>query len=148
MSLQEKISEEIKIALKQGEGLKLSTLRMLWAEIKNLEINKQDLLTDEEVLGAIQKQVKNHRESITSFEAGGRLDLVAKEKQELEILNSYLPQQLSPGEIKIEVNKVINQLGPGPTDFGKVMKEVMIKVKGRAEGNLVSQIVRESLSNS
>lgn len=145
MSLKQKITEEIKVALKAREVLKVSTLRMLLAAIKNEEIAKQKELVDEEVVQIVQRQVKTHKEAITAFQAGNRGDLVAKESKELEILNSFLPQQLSSVELQEEIKKVIKELGAGPADFGKVMKEVMIRVKGRADGSQVSQTVKQLL---
>jgi uncharacterized protein YqeY len=148
MSQRQKITEEIKIALKAHQQVKLATLRMLLAAIHNEEIAKQRELMDEEVIEIIQRQVKTHKESITAFRQGNREDLVAKESEELEILNSFLPQQLSVAELQEEIKKVIKELDAGPADFGKVMKEVMVRVKGRAEGGTVSQMVKEFLGNN
>jgi len=148
MSLSEKISEEIIAALKIGNTVVLSTLRMLQAEIKNKEIDKKAALSDEEVLEIIRRQVKTHKESITAFQAGKREDLVAKESEELAILNKYLPQQISSEEIKKVVEEVVGGLQATPTDFGKVMTQVMAKVKGKADGGMVSAIVREAINKA
>jgi uncharacterized protein YqeY len=146
MSLSKQITEEMTAALKAGDSLVLSTLRMLLSEIKNKEIDKKGVLTDEEVSEIIRHQVKTHKESITAFQAGKREDLVAKERDELAILNKYLPQQMTTQEIKKVVEGVIVKLQGTPTDFGKVMGEVMAQVKGKADGGQVSALVKELLA--
>lgn len=148
MNLGQQITDQVKIALKSHDEIRLSTLRMLLAAIKNEEIAKQKELSDEEVMEVIQKQVKTHKEAILAFQSGKREDLVAKESRELEILNSYLPQQLSTDELRAEVKKAIEEFKALPADFGKVMKEVMVRVKGKADGRMVSQIVKESLGSN
>jgi len=146
MNLTGQLTEEINAALKAGNAVILSTLRMLVAEIKNKEIEKKGELTDEEVLEVIRHQVKTHKESIAAFQAGKREDLVAKESAELAILNKYLPQQMTPEEIKQVVAEVVAKLQPTPADFGKVMGQVMVQVKGKADGNSVAEAVRELIS--
>jgi len=146
MNLKQKIEEAIIVALKSHDELAVSTLRMLKAGINNAEIAKQKELIDEEVIEAIQKEIKNRRESISAFKAGNREDLATKEAKELGILNLYLPAQMSQEELKKIVSEVVTQLNAKPADFGKVMGEVMAKVKGKADGGLVAQVVKESLS--
>ncbi|PIP17483.1 MAG: glutamyl-tRNA amidotransferase [Parcubacteria group bacterium CG23_combo_of_CG06-09_8_20_14_all_35_9] len=143
-----KIQENLKVVLKEKNEVKISTLRMLLAEIKNEEIakKKRGKLTDEEIQKVIKTSVKRHKDSIDTFKKGERGDLVEKEEKELEILNEYLPEKL-PGE-KVEkiVIEVIKKIGATePRDFGKVMGRVMGELKGKAEGKLVSEIVKKKL---
>lgn len=145
----EKVQSDLKEALKAGDGTRVSTLRFLLSQIHNREIELHGQgkdLTDEEVVGVIQKQAKERRESIEAFRQGGRDELVRKEEGELEILSKYLPQQLDPDELEKIIQETINQTGAtGPGDFGKVMGAVMAKVKGQADGTAVSAAVRKLL---
>lgn len=165
MSLKSKIQEEIKGFLKEGKGINVSVLRMLSAavsnkeaekrtkiwklkpELKTEELEKESQLSDEEVLDVISSEIKKRKESIVEFEKGGRKELVDKEKQEAEILQKYLPEQLPEEEVKKLVLEAIAKTGAKEMkDMGKVMAELMPKVKGKADGSLVSKIVKESLS--
>ncbi len=149
MSLKERLKEDMKAALKAKDKEKLSVIRMLQALIKNAEIDKRGELTDEEIISLLQKYAKQRRESIEMYEKGGRQDLVEKEKRELEIVESYLPKQMSEEEIRELVAEVIKEVGASsPKDLGKVMQAVMPKVKGRADGSLVNRVVRELLAQS
>ncbi len=149
MSLKERLKEDMKAALKAKDKEKLSVIRMLQALIKNAEIDKRGELTDEEIISLLQKYAKQRRESIEMYEKGGRQDLVEKEKRELEIVEGYLPKQMSEEEIRELVAEVIKEVGASsPKDFGKVMQAVMPKVKGRADGSLVNRVVRELLAQS
>jgi len=144
--LRQQIEQQIKEALKGNEQTKLSTLRFLWSFIKNEEIAKQRELSDEEVVALVRRQVKQHQESIDSFEKAGRPELVAKEKAEMEILQSLLPPSLSEEELRKIVEEVRTSLSEDQrNNFGRVMGEVMTRVKGRADGGLVSRIVKETL---
>ena len=144
MSLLNRLTEELKEALRAGNHTKLSVIRLLKSSIKNREIEKMAPLTDEEVIGIIMTALKQRRESIEQFQKGGREDLVQKEKSELEVLHTFLPQQLSEEELVSEVQAVIREVGASsPKDMGKVMKIVMVRVKGRAEGARVSSLVKE-----
>lgn len=147
--LEKKINDDLKGAMKEKKTIKIETLRMLKAEIKNVSISKKGAsLEDKEVFQIVSKQIKQHRDSIETFSKGGREDLVEKEKQELEILQSYLPKQLSKEEVVSIVKQAIVETGAASrSDMGKVMKLVMEKVKGAAEGKLVSQIVAEQLGS-
>lgn len=142
------IENELKEAMKQKNQLKLSVLRMVKAAIINQKIEKKtDKLDDAGVLQIISKQIKQHKDSIDSFSKGQRSDLAEKEKQELAILESYLPKQLSPEELLNLVKESIKETGAlGPQDTGKVIKMVMEKAKGAAEGKAVSQMVGQELS--
>lgn len=151
MSLKEQILNDQKTALKEKNELLLSTLRLLNAAIKNAEIEKrakkpdQPELTDEEIIQVISRQVKQRQDSISEYEKGGRQDLAEKEKQEMAILQKYLPEQLSEEKITETVEKIIKEMQATPADFGKVMKNVMAKLKGKAQGDVVSKIVKEKL---
>ena len=148
MALKEKIAKEFTEALKAKDDRKVSTLRLLRTEIKKREVSGQKReLSDAEVLEVISTLVKQRRESIRLFREGQRQDLVEKEEAELQILLAYLPQPYSPSEIEVLVHQVISETQAcGPKDQGKVMKAVMAQVSGRAEGKLVSEIVKEKLS--
>ena len=148
MNLESKIQEEMKAALKAGNRTKLETLRGLIAQIKDERIKKRpDELTENDVLTVIQRAVKRRKESIALYTQGNRKDLADKEQKELEILQQYLPKQLSRDEIIKSVNQVIEQVGATSVkDLGKVMGSVMKQLQGRADGKEVHQIVRERLS--
>lgn len=145
----EQLKVDLNEALKARDEIRVSVLRFLLSAIHNQEIQKQQELSDEEVIAVIQKQVKERRESIEAFQKGGRKDLVGKEEAELDILSKYLPQQLSEEEVKNLVTEVIRETDAGsPADFGRVMGTVMGKVKGRAGGELIAKFVKEQLSKS
>ena len=148
--LEEKILNDYKEAMKNRDTLKSSVLSFLRAEMINMATaKKKKSLDDNEVILAIRKQVKAHQESIEQFKQGNRQDLVDKESKELEILKSYLPPGLSVEEIKKIIEEATASTGAqGMKDMGKVMKEVTAKVTGRAEGKIVSDLVKESLSKS
>ncbi|MGB2706164.1 MAG: GatB/YqeY domain-containing protein [Candidatus Omnitrophota bacterium] len=143
MSLEEKIENEFKAAMKQRDAIKVSTLRMLKADINNLKLDRnKKKLTDEEIIKIVQRQVKQHKDSIEQFEKGKREDLVEKEKKELDILLSYGPKQISDEELKKIVSEAVREVGAADKSaMGKVMKAVMEKVKGAADGKKVSRIV-------
>ncbi|MBI2450125.1 MAG: GatB/YqeY domain-containing protein [Candidatus Nealsonbacteria bacterium] len=154
MSFKEKIQQDLIEALKAKKELKTSVLRMLLASILNkekdkrykLKENQDTLLTDEEILEVVSLEAKKRKEAAELYEKGGRSELAAKEKSELEILQKYLPEQLSADEIKKLVIQAVAKSGAKEQkDMGKVMVILMPQVKGRANGNLVSQIVKESL---
>ncbi len=145
-ALKEKLADDVKQALRQGDKLKVSCLRLLLAAVKNAEIARQTELNDTDVLGVIAKQAKQCRESIDAFKKGDRSDLVAQEEAEVAILEGYLPQQMTPQEISDTVSKVIAEVGAeGPGDMGRVMAKLMPQLKGRADGRQVNAIVSELL---
>ncbi len=147
MGIKERLKEDMKEALKSKDKVRLSTIRMLQSLIKNAEIEKRGELTEEEVISLLMKYAKQRRESIELYEKGGRQDLVEKEKRELEIVESYLPKQMDEEEIRRLVKEAIEKTGASsPKDIGKVMQYLMPKVKGRADGSIVSKIVKESLA--
>jgi uncharacterized protein YqeY len=161
MNLKEKIEEDLKRALKERKEREVSVLKLLKdaiflkekekrykifsqkGEIGEKELEKESQLSDEEIIEVLFSEIKKRKEAIFEFEKGKREDLVKKEKEELEILKKYLPQQLSPEDIKNLAKEIIEKVGP---NFGAVMKEIMSKVKGRAEGATVSKIVKELIS--
>jgi len=146
--LKQQIEDQARQALKNGEHHLLETLRFLLASIKNQEIDLKREATDEDVISVVQKQVKQRKESIEAYEKGGRPELAEKEKKELDILNKFLPAQLSEEELKATVIEAISSLSEmDKKNFGKVMGAVMGKVKGKTDGNTVSRMVKESISS-
>ena len=160
--LQEKINNELKKALQEKDELLLLVLRGVNAAIHNKEIEKRTQLSkqekdveklkkeskliEEEVMQVISSEAKKRKDSIEEFKKGGRDDLVEKEEKELEILKKYLPEQMSEEQIKEQAKKAIEETGAaGPQDTGKVMGALMPKLKGKAEGGMVSKIVSELL---
>lgn len=146
MGLRERIDTDIKTALKSGAKEKLSTLRMLSAALKNKQIDKRRELTEEEVSETVRTLIKQRRDSIEQFGKGGRQDLVDKETAEVAVLEAYLPQQLSREELDAMVRDSVTQTGAqGAKDMGKVMKVLVPLVGGRADGKLVSELVKQAL---
>ncbi len=149
MSKQE-LRDQLKTSMFAKDELKTSVLRMLLSAITYYEINKGGAgyeATDEDVLSVIQTQIKQRRDSIEQFEKGGRPELAEKEKKELELLQVYMPAQMSEDEIKALVKEAISQTGAATMqDMGKVMGALMPKTKGKADGSLVSKIVKEELN--
>ena len=141
--LRQTLQTQLKEALRAKDQVKLDTLRFIWSQIKNAEIDKHADLTDEEIVKLITKEVKNRKEAIDQFKTGNRQDLVDQETAKLKILEVYLPQQMSPQEIEPIVAKIIQS---GLTEFGAVMAKVMAQTKGQAEGSLVATIVRKKLT--
>lgn len=146
MSVTDIIAGDFKEALKSGDKTKVSVLRMVKASIKNREIEKGASLADEDIQAILRSFVKRARESIEQFSKAGRTDLAQKEKDELEIIQNYLPRQLGEEEVKTIIRDAIAEAGAtGPKDMGKVMKAVMAKCKGQADGKLVNVMVKEML---
>lgn len=149
MSLLDRLTEDMKAALKSKDKVRLETIRLLRGQLQDARIAKQGELSPEEEIAVLTSAVKKRREAIEAYEKSDRLDLLEKEKAELAILQAYLPEQLSAEEIAAEVDKVIAELrAASMRDFGAVMKETMARLKGRAEGKVVQQIVREKLGGS
>lgn len=146
MQLREKIDNDIKIALKSGAKDKLSALRLLSAALKNKQIDKRRPLTEEEVVETVRSLIKQRKDSIEQFAKGGRQDLVDKETAEITVLEVYLPRQLSREELEAMVRDAVSQTGAqGAKDMGKVMKALIPMVGGRADGKLVSELVKQAL---
>jgi len=145
----EKIDNDFKEALKSKDEIKVSTLRLLKAAIQNAEISKQEPLSDEEIISAIKKQVKQRKDSIDGFKKGNREDLADKESKELELLKAYLPEEIRPEELLGLIKEAIVEAeATSPGDMGKVMKLVMAKTKGAADGKTVSALVNKELSKT
>jgi uncharacterized protein YqeY len=149
MSLLKRLDEDLKAAMKRSDAICLSALRMAKAAIKNVQIDKGRELSDEEILSVLSSMGKQRRESIEQFSKGGREELAEKERQELAVLQSYMPAQLSPDEIeKLIVQAIQESSARSETDMGKVMKLLMPKIKGVADGKWVNNRVKELLSSS
>lgn len=147
MSLKERLSSELKDSLKSRERLKVSTLRLVISAMKNKEIEKRGALSEEEVIDLLLCLAKQRKESIEAFRKGKRQDLVDKETEELKIIETYLPQQLTAEEIKERITEAIAETGASSAkEIGKVMKVLMPKLKGRADGRSVNEMVRELLN--
>ncbi len=147
MSLKERLADDMKSALRNRETVRLGLVRMIRAQIKNREIAKGNDLVDEEAIEAVASLIKTRREALEFAVKGDRRDLVTQAEEELKILASYLPEQFSEEEIRAVVREVIEQSGAtGPGDLGRIMGAVMPRVKGKADGKLVNNIVRECLT--
>ena len=147
MALRERIQEDLKAALKGGRKDALRALRMLQAGLKNREIELRRPLTDDDVVKAVQGAVKQRKDSITQFQAGGRADLVAQEQAEVDVLSAYLPAQLGAAELEALVDAAIAEVGAtGPKDMGAVMKRAMALCAGKADGSAVNALVRAKLA--
>lgn len=144
--LRDKIAEEMREAMKAREQARVSTLRMLMTAVKNAEVDRGHPLDDDEVIDIASKEAKRRKESIEAFKQGGRDDLVAKETAELGVLEAYLPQALSEAELASLVDEAIAETGAeSPKQMGEVMKALMPKVRGRADGGAVSALVKAKL---
>jgi uncharacterized protein YqeY len=146
MSLLQKLDDDLKRALKASESLKVSALRLTKAALKNKQIDKGEELSDDEIISTISTLAKQRRESIELFSKGGREDLAEKERQELAILRSYLPKQLTTEELDAIISEAIKESSAGGLkEIGKVMRLVIQRVKGAADGKIVNQRVKELL---
>lgn len=143
----EKLTEEMKDFLKNKDTEKVTLLRMLLSAFQNEAIAKrkqEEGLNEDEELQILKREVKKRKDSIEQYTSGGREDLAEKEKQELEFIQKYLPEEMSEEEVKKIVKEVITSIGEvAPSQFGQIMNQVMAKTKGQADGNVVSKIVRE-----
>ncbi len=147
MDLKARVAEDLKAALRSGDKLRVSVLRLLTALVKNREVEKRGPLTDTEMTQAIIASVKQRQEAIEAYGRGGRQDLVDKESAELSILQSYLPAALTPEELAALVREAVREAqATSPKEMGKVMALLMPRVTGRADGRAVSTMVREVLS--
>lgn len=146
--LKDQLQSDLKEAQRKRESLTVSTLRLVLAEIKNLEIEKRGAATDEDVTEVLWSQAKKRQDAMASFQQGGRLDLVQKEEQELKVIKRYLPEPLSAEEIRAEVKKAIQALTAKgqPFSLGQVMGVLMPRLKGRVQGAMLSSIVSEALA--
>ena len=146
MSIDEKLQEDLKLAMKAGKKEEISTLRLLRANIKNARIQKGKDLDESEMIEVLIKAAKSRKESIEFYEQGGRMDLVQKETAELNLISRYLPEQLSEDQIVSIISETIRSLNlTSDKDIGRLMGAVMAKVKGQADGKIVQQLARSAL---
>jgi len=146
MALKERVTEDMKAAMRAGEKERLATVRLLLAAIKQREVDERITLDDGQVLAVIEKMIKQRREAISQFESGGRSDLVAKETAEIGVLQAYLPAQLTPAEIDALIAEAIAATGAASVkDMGKVMGFVKPKAQGRADMGALSARIKQKL---
>lgn len=148
MGLREQLREDLKAAMRAQDATRRGTIRMLEAAIKNAEIEKRGQeLGDPDILAILQRQLKQRRDSIEQFERGGRQDLADIERAEIEVIQAYLPEQLSEDDIEAAAQRIIDQTGAsGPGDRGKVMGPLMQELRGKADGSAVNAVVSRLLS--
>jgi uncharacterized protein len=148
MSLKERITEDMKAAMRARDSERLGTIRLLTAAMKQKEVDERVELDDAAVIGIVDKMLKQRKDSIEAFEKAGRQDLADKEKAEVTVLQAYLPARLSADEIAAEVKEIVAQLGAkGPGDMGKVMGAVKAKLAGKADMGQVSAAVKAALAS-
>lgn len=149
MKIKQRIQDDLKQAMKERDDLRKRTLRMVVTSLKLAEVDRQAELDDPAILGLIQKEVKSRQESVEEAKRAGRDDLVESSQAEIDVLQEYLPQALSESELKALVEETIDEVGAeSPADMGKVMKAIMPHIQGRADGKVVSELVRGRLSGS
>jgi uncharacterized protein YqeY len=147
MSLKDRITEDMKTAMRAKDSERLGTIRMLLAACKQREVDERIVLDDAAVIGLVDKLIKQRKDSISAFEQGGRADLVAKESAEIKVLEAYLPQRLSAAEVTAAVEGIVASLGAsGPGDMGKVMGAAKAQLAGKADMASVSAAVKQALS--
>ena len=143
MSLRTQLTDQIKDAMRNKDTVALDALRFMLAKVRNIEIEVKHELNDSEFVAAVQKEVKSRRESIAQFIAGGRKELVEREQQQLEKLTQFLPKQLNPEEIEKEIKAIVDS---APVkEFNVVIREVMAKLKGKADGKLLADSTKKHL---
>lgn len=148
MSIKQQLNKDLADAMRAGETDKRDVLRMLTAAIKQVEVDEKKELTDKDVMDVLTKQAKQRRESIADYEKAGRPELAEVEQTELVVIESYLPKMMSRDEIAALASAVIADVGAqGPQAMGQVMGKLMPQVKGKADGRLVNEVVRELLAN-
>jgi len=146
--LKQKLADDLKQALRGGDKVRCSVIRLVVAAIQNAEIARQTALSDADILGIIAKEVRQHQESIEAFKQGSRQDLVDQEEVELAILKGYLPQQMTREEIIEAARRIIEEVGAqGPGDKGKVMPKLIAQLKGKADGREINAVVTELLTS-
>ena len=146
--LKQRLTDDLKRAMKGGDKVRRSVIRLVMAAITNAEIARQATLDDTDILGIIAKEARQRRESIEAFRLGNRQDLVVQEEAELAVLNEYLPLPMSGEEVKVAARQVIEEVGAqGLSDKGKVMPKLIAQLKGRADGREINAIVTELLTS-
>lgn len=147
MALRERLDEDLKSAMRAKDSLRMNTVRGLKSAIKYREIELMKPLDDAGILGVVATEIKRRRDSVEQYRAGNRADLADKEEAEIRLLQDYLPQQLSAAELEAKVDEVIGRVGAkGPKDMGAVMKALLPDVQGRADGKVVSELVKQRLA--
>ena len=147
MSLQDQLTEAMKVAMKAKDSLRLNAIRLMRTAIKNKEIDTRTTLSDEDVIGVLSTLVKQRKESAEVYRANQRDDLADKEEAELAVIQDFLPAQMSEDEIKAAIEAAVQETGAAsPKDMGKVMKIVSAQTRGRADGRLVSELVKARLA--
>lgn len=145
--MKEKLQQDMKEALKSHDKIRLQTIRMVLASIKNAEIEKMHTLTDEETAAVIQREIKIRKEALEQFRRGGREDLVRQAEAEIKVLAGYLPQQLSESELRDIIRQTISEVGAQSSrEMGKVMAALMPRIRGRADGKKASEMVKQLLA--
>jgi len=146
--LKQKLTDDLKQAMRAGDKVRRSVIRLVMAAIKNAEIARHAALDDTDILGIIAKEARQRQESIEAFRQGNRQDLVAQEEAELAVLKEYLPRQMTREEIIAAARQVIEEVGAqGPGDKGKVMPKLIAQLKGKADGREINAIVTELLGS-
>jgi uncharacterized protein len=147
MALKDQLDADLKAAMRDKDAVKLSVVRLLKSAIKYREIEVMKPLDDAGVLQVITQEIKRHKDSVEQYRAGNRADLVEKEEAEIAILQGWLPTQLTEAEVRARVDAVVQQVGAkGPKDMGAVMKALLPEVQGKADGKLVSELVKARLA--
>jgi hypothetical protein len=147
MALKDQLDADLKAAMRDKDAVKLSVVRMLKSAIKYREIEVMKPLDDAGVLQVISSEIKRHKDSVEQYRAGNRADLVEKEEAEIAVLQGWLPAQLTEAEVRAKVDAAVQQVGAkGPKDMGAVMKALLPEVQGRADGKLVSELVKARLA--
>ena len=147
MALRERLDEDLKSAMRAKDSLRMNTIRGLKSAVKYREIELMKPLDDAGILGVVTTEIKRRRDSVEQYRAGNRADLADKEDAEIRLLQDYLPRQLSALELEAKVDEVIGQVGAkGPKDMGAVMKALLPDVQGRADGKVVSELVKQRLA--
>jgi len=147
MALRERLDEDLKSAMRAKDSLRMNTIRALKSATKYREIELMKPLDDAGILGVVTTEIKRRRDSVEQYRAGNRADLADKEDAEIRLLQDYLPRQLSALELEAKVDEVIGQVGAkGPKDMGAVMKALLPDVQGRADGKVVSELVKQRLA--
>jgi uncharacterized protein len=147
MTLKDRITDDMKDAMRAKQADRLSTIRMLLAALKQKEVDERIMLDDAQVIAIVDKLIKQRKDSIAAFQQASRADLVAKESAEVTVLEAYLPQRLSPEEVHAAVAKIVAAVGAaGPGDMGKVMAAAKVQLAGNADMGLVSAAVKAALS--
>jgi uncharacterized protein len=147
MALREKLDEDLKSAMRAKDSLRMNTVRALKSAVKYREIELMKPLDDAGILGVMATEIKRRRDSVEQYRAGARADLADKEEAEIKILQEFLPQQLTREEVEAKVAEVVARVGAqGPKDMGAVMKALLPEVQGRADGKVVSELVKQRLA--